>query len=1136
MKISSNRICRVAPYKILLVMKLTLILLVTTILQASAVGYAQKITLSKKNATLEQVFWLISNQSEYEFIYGAEILKEAKPVNVEFKNSTLENVLKKCFAGQPLTYTINDNTITVTRKPLSFLQPAVPDVLDLIREKPPVTITGQVKDANGATLPGVSIKVKGTALGTTTDLDGKYSITVPDNSGILVFSYIGFVSQEVPLNNRTSINVTLEVGNTALNEVVVTALGIEREARSLTYSTQSVDNEKLAEARELNMVNSLQGKVAGLSINTSGAGVGGSARVILRGNRSIYGDSQPLYVVDGVSITGSPADLNPDNIASINVLKGANAAALYGSAAQNGAIIIETKRGSAGVTNISLNQSSQLLAPILSMKFQDEYAQGISGVYLSGSESSWGPKMTGQTVNHWSLDAEDAGKQYALSPQPNNVRDFFQNGFNTATNLFASVGSEKIQGVFSLTRTDANGIVPGNSLGRNNIAVRLTGKLTNKLSIDAKLDYMHESKDNATAEDIGNNNPLKQIYLIPRSIRTEDAMKYTFIDDQGEIKQNYWNRGSSNGLNPYFLINRGNNYNTRHRGITMGSLSYAFSDSFRFMVRGSYDFTFNKNESKFSKDFNSSLLNGMYAINKNDYSLFNADFLMTYNKKITNDLSFNLNVGGNTQQQRNHSFSANTNVGMIVPDLFTLSNTLAPAVSDSPGPEIDIQSLYSFGQINWKNALFLDVTGRNDWSSTLPAANRSYFYPSIGLSAIVSELIPEFPEQISFAKLWGSWAKVGSGGPAYMLARTGRLVPGGNNGFLQINSILPNSNLRPEETNALELGLNLGFFNDRLGLKTTWYKTNTLNQLFTIALPPGSGATSFFTNGGDVENKGVEIELSSIPVKYKDFRWEADVNFSRNRNMVNKLNDERPKLVLASDASFRDFVVEQGQPFGQIYSIGFLRDDQGRVIVGSNGVPKNTGSRSVSIANANPDWMGSISSTFHIKNFSLSFLIDHRQGGKVISVTNSMLMYEGMMAETLAGREGGLVFGENLFPGEVAVKEDGTPNDIALTSQTFWHTIGGYINPIGEAFVESMTNTRLREVTLGYTLPRSLLGNLPVSSARLSLVGRNLFFIHRASQTVDPDIIVGSGVISEGQSSFAPPTTRSFGLNLKINF
>lgn len=1113
--------------KILLIMKLSSLLILVTLIQVSASSLAQKITYKQKDASLKQVFTEINKQTGYNVFWSPKLIKTQR-IDANFNNSPLENVLEFCLKDLPLTYSIDQKTVIIKEKQKSISQ-KVTEIKNLI------DIRGKVVDEKGEPLPGATVRVKGTNQAVAANVNGEFNLTGVADGAVLVVSFTGFATQEYSGRMTDGFTITLKEDQASLSEVVVTALGIEREKRTLTYSTQSVSTEELNEARELNVVTSLQGKVPGLNVTASGAGVGATNRVILRGNRSISGDSQPLYIIDGVPIVGDPSDISPDNIASLNILKGPNAAALYGSAAQNGVIIIETLKGKNGSIKVALNQTTQIMSPIHSIPFQNEYGQGIGGVYQRNTESSWGPKMTGQSVTTWSIDPKDAGQTYNMTPQPDNIRDAFQNGYNTASNIIASMGSEKIQGMFTYTRTDAEGIIQDNTLRRNNLALRLTSQISSKLTLDTKIDYMQQVTNDPLVEDINNFNPAKQIYMIPRNIRTADAKKYTYTDAAGVIMQNFWAPSSNLGLNPYFLINRASNIAPRERTIGMASLSYAFAKNMKFMVRASYDNVYNGTEEKLSRDFYARALNGRYTVGKTNSSLFNGDALLSYNKKINDDWSVGANIGGNIRNQRNSSISSNTGVGMIVPDFWTLSNTLDGLTTNNPGPNIDVHSAYAFANVGWKNAIFLDVTGRNDWSSTLPAANRSYFYPSVGLSMILSDLV-KLPELISFAKLRGSWAKVGSGGPAYMLKRTADFTAGGNNGFLLLNNTIPNSNLLPEETNSLEFGLDLSFLNDRLGLNITGYKTNTINQLFRISLPPGSGASQYFTNGGDVENKGVEIGLTSIPVKTSNFQWNTDVSFSRNRNIINKLNDERPKLVVGSDQSFRDFVVIQGQPFGQIFSVGWQRDANGNVIVGANGVPLNTGQRSLSVANPIADWMGGITNSFSYKRFNLNFLIDHRQGGTVLSVTDAMLKYEGLTEETLAGRDGGLIFGENLFPGQNAVKADGTPNNIAVNAQTFWRGTGGVVNPVGEAFVESMTNTRLREVMFGYSFPKSMLGRLPVSGIKLSVVGRNLWFIHRASKTIDADMTAGSNVISEGQSAFTPPTTRSYGLNLKVDF
>jgi len=994
---------------------------------------------------------------------------------------------------------------------------------------------------SGDPIPGANVVILGTTLGTATDGTGSYSIgNVVAGTYDVQASFIGYASKlirgvEVQAGETVQLNIRLAESAISLQDVIVTALGVEREERSLTYGTQSVDTDRLAEARELNVTNALAGKVAGLSVTQAGTGVGGATRVILRGNRSISGSSEPLYVVDGVPVRGGISNLNPNDIVDISVLKGPNAAALYGSAAQNGAIVVTTKKAAAGRVSASVSTNLMISEPILLTNYQNVYGQGSAGEYNAGSEFSWGPKMEGQMVDHWSPSPEMAGAQYAFLPQPNNVADAFRTGYNSATNVTASVGGQNVQTVFSYSFTTATGIVPNNDLERHNVSIRATSEPIQNLELDGKLSYIRQSLDNQLATGENFTNPLRHIYRLPRNIPTSDIKQFEYFTEQGLRRQHYWNPGSNGGANPYWAMYRNLNENTSNRVMVLGSARYRFTDALSLMVRGSYDGEAGSSETKLYNDTYIVANNGQYAVSKSDAFEWNGDFLLSYSDNLIGGLSFDANVGGSVKQRRNTSLSANTGTALTVPNFFALSNTQLVVSSASIGSPFDVYSLYAFGQLNWNDAIYLDLTGRNDWSSTLPADNRSYFYPSVGLSAIVSDLIPALPDVLSFARVRASWAKVGNSAAPFMLQRTANFIAGGNNGFLQLSTVLPNENLLPEETVSTEVGVDVRFFGDRLGLDATFYKSNTKNQLFTVALPVGSGASSYYTNGGDVENKGVEVMLSTTPIRTQSFSWDLDFNFSRNRNMVVAISDERPSLTIAQDF-LREFRIEEGQPYGMVYSRGFQRDDQGRVVVGSNGVPLISSGLNVPVANFNPDWMGGINASISYKNFSASVLIDHRQGGTIASLTNAILYADGVTEETLEGRDGGLIFGQNFFEHETAVLEDGSPNNIAIDAETFWRNMGGRNAPVGEVFVESATNTRLREMTLGYTLPQSMLGGLPVSSIRFSLVGRNLFFIHRAAKNLDPDLMVGTNAAAEGFESFTPPSTRAFGFNLAIDY
>lgn len=1000
------------------------------------------------------------------------------------------------------------------------------------------TVTGTVTDVDAdAPLPGVSILVKGTNTGTVTDIDGKYSVDVTGASATLVFSYLGYGKTERTVGNNSDINVALEAEESALSEVVVTAFGLEREKKALTYTVQDVSTEELTKARELNVVNSLSGKVAGLSINRSGSGVGGSTRVVLRGNRSISGDSQPLYIVDGVPASGIET-LNPDDIESINVLKGPNAAALYGSRANNGAIVVNTKRGSTKGFNVSLNTSYMFDQPLILTNFQNIYGQGSSGNYSPGSEFSWGPKMEGQQVDHWSPNPNRPNDTYAFSPQPNNVSDFYQTGHNLATTLAISGGNDKNQTYFSYTFTDAAGVIPENELGRHSINLRLTNKLSEKLTLDSKINYIRQDITNQVSQGENYRNPTRHIMRIPRNIRTDDIADFEFVNEAGLLRQNYFNPGSNGGANPYWPVNRNPTKNSFDRIIAFTSLNYEIAEGLTVLGRAALDRSFGVSEERLYNDSYIIAQNGRFSVGQSERMEINTDFLISYEKTLSQDWYFNINAGGNARINRNSSLNSNTGQNMIVPNFFALQNTQQVESSHGVGGPKDVNSLYGFTQLAWKNAIFLDITARNDWSSTLPRENWSFFYPSVGLNAVVSDLFV-FPSWFTFAKVRGSFAEVGNDTDPYQLQRTAAFGAGGLGGYVSLSTTLPNANLLPETTRSIEIGTDLRFLDNKLGVDFTYYKTNSFNQLFTVALPVGSGASNFFTNGGDIQNEGIEVILNITPVRRADFNWNITGNFARNISMVNEINDERPSVQVGGDF-LRRYRVEEGKMFGEVYSRGYLRDDQDRVIVGANGVPRTTPGFTVRVANYNPIWTGGIQNTFKYKNFTANFTIDFRQGGSIASLTNAIIYADGVTEETLQGRDGGLIFGDNFMSHETAVMEleDGTfvPNTLETTAELYWVNMGGRNAPIGEVFSVSATNVRMREAVIGYSIPASKLEGLPLNSVSISFVARNLFFFLNEAKNIDPDVTVGTAASAQGFDSFAPPTARSFGFNLNLGF
>ena len=521
------------------------------------------------------------------------------------------------------------------------------------------TIAGVVADSSSRRyLVGANVAVPSTFQGDVTASDGSYRISnVAPGIYTVVASLIGYGTREYPdimvgAGETVTLNIMMLESTIELGGVVVTALGVEREERSLTYGTQSVGVQEIAEARELNVGFSLAGKVAGLSVNQAGTGLGGQTRLILRGNRSISGSSLPLYVVDGVPIQGDISNLNPSDVEGISVLKGPNAAAIYGSAAQNGAIVITTKRGQPGRVSARFSTNFMMQQPLLLTKYQNEYGQGSGGVYQPGSEFSWGPKMTGQMVDHWSPDREQAA-QYALQAQPNNVADVFRSGYQSSTNLTASVGSQRVQGFFSYSHTQAGGTVPGNELTRHNMQVRATSQPSDRLSLDGKLHYIRQSTDNRLATGENFTNPIRHIVRLPRNIRTEDAQAYEYLTSEGVLRQHYWNPGSNGGANPYWTLNRNLNAHVLDRVILLGSSTYECIDGLSLMVRGSYDSQANSGEGIIYNDTYIVADRGRYSLSKSNASVWNGDVLVSYMGNVAQSLNFDVNVGGNVQRSRN---------------------------------------------------------------------------------------------------------------------------------------------------------------------------------------------------------------------------------------------------------------------------------------------------------------------------------------------------------------------------------------------------------------------------------------------------------------------------------------------------
>ncbi|MCD9017530.1 SusC/RagA family TonB-linked outer membrane protein [Parachryseolinea silvisoli] len=1019
------------------------------------------------------------------------------------------------------------------------------------------TVAGKVtSNGDGSPLPGVSVSLKGTSTGASTDADGNYTIEARSGA-TLVFSFIGYATQEVNVGTQTEVNVVLVEDITQLGEVVVTAFGLERDKKALTYSAQMVQTDELSEARSLNVANSLSGKVAGLSFSTTGNGVGSSSRITLRGNRSLTGNNQPLFVIDGVpmdnymSPTSTPgtdiggtttfngiSSINPEDIASISVLKGPSAAALYGTRASNGVIIITTKKGSAGQkATVSVSSNLMFSKAYNMLNLQDQYGQGRAGVYDPASRNSWGPEMVGQEVAAWQLSFNPnyAGPAtYALTPQPDNGMDFFKTGYNWAKTISTSMGNQNTQGYFSYTNTTSEGIVPGNELKRHNVNLRVTSDLSSKLKLDVKTNYIYQEIDNAL--NTGEGSIGEGAYAMPRSMPYAQYKDYQYIDPAGQIRYNWPTPNSIGGVleNPAWLAKRNLRTDEQNRFIGMASLKYNFTSALSLQVRSGLD------QSSISTDISKYASQSVIANEVGSYSQargttreLNSDFLLAYNKKF-GDLSVNVSAGGNSLVQTRSTLTVSGPLSKR--NFFAISNISSYTPVSEPYDK-RINSLYGFAQLGYKDYLFLDVTARNDWSSALPKNNRSYFYPSVGLSGVLTDIFSVESEILTYLKVRASHASVGNDTEPYRLSQQ-IFYYGTDGGVVQSSTMLNNPTLKPEISSSNEFGLDARFLNNRIGLDFTFYETKTKNQIFTINVPESGGSAIEVVNGGSIRNRGIEVVLNADIIQSDNFKWDVTLNYSSYRTKVLSIMKGRPSLSIRTGSErLVQTIIKEGGGYGDLYIRGFNRTADGQILVnGTSGLPEFTPGFDINAGNFNPDWLGGLQNRLSYKNFSLSFLIDARVGGTVISYTQSKLAGGGASDITVRGREENFV-----VKGLVATRaSDGTitsttPNTTSISAENYWTQVAGRDPRSAEDFVFSATNVRLRELVLGYSLPKKFLEKTPLTGVNFSIVGRNLFFIVNKAKYFDPEQGVGVGNL-QGVESFNIPTTRDIGFNVKVNF
>lgn len=1047
------------------------------------------------------------------------------------------------------------------------------------------TVSGTLTDVNGTSIPYVNVQLSGTTNGTISNELGVYSLTIPDSMGTLKFSVIGYETQNVPINGVSVIDVTLLESSEQLDEVVLTALGLKRETKELGYVVQSLDAKGVTEVKAVNFLDNLAGKLAGVTINQGATGVGSSSKITIRGEAS-FSNNNPLFIVDGVPINNNSVfnftneaaagfqaidfgngamEVNPDDIAEVAVLKGPSAAALYGTRASNGVVVIETKSGkkTKGL-GIRYNTSFFVDSAFRLPDFQNEYGQGQSGVFefvdgLGGGISdnitySWGPRLNAGnlipqfdspvTLPDGSVIRGGDTALYSGLPitptefrsNPNNLRDFYETGTTLINNIAISNGFDKGNYRLSFTDLRSESIIPGVNLDRQTVSARLGFTPSDRLRINSSISYVNSQSDNRPSNGYGSENVNYSLVAWgPRSLNIDSLREYWQPGLEG-VQQYSYNYTFFD--NPFFILNENRNSFNRDRVFGNLSTSYDITDKLTATVRTGMDYSSELRQLR--RAFSSNRFqNGGYAEHDVFFREVNTDFLLNYTHQL-NDFKVDVSVGGNRLDQKAFTSQAQT-TSLAQPGIFRLSNGASPIEVFEFESNKRINSFYGLAKFGFKDFLFLDITARNDWSSALATpfsvANTSFFYPSFSSSFILSEVL-DLPQAVSFAKLRASWAQVGNDTNPYQT--TGAFVAqtpfNGQPTFSNQNTIA-NPNLLPETTSSFEIGADLRFFSDQLRFDISYYNAVTEDQIISLPIGISSGYTQQVVNGGKVRARGLEIIVGISPIVSDNFQWNSTLNFSKSRATVEELPQEEGRLTLAYSRIYDSqnqtvfLQVEEGGRVGDLYGTGYLKNDNGAFILTNEGryIPDNTLQK---LGNYNPDFMLGFSNQFAYKNWNLGFLLDWRQGGILVSRTRALGNVGGQLAETSFRPEAGII-PEGVVNMGTETTPVFTPNSVAVSAESYYRQF--YDRNHEENNTYDASFLKLRQFSIGYTFDNLNLFNQDTSLS-LSLIGRNLFAITE-NPHFDPEqlAVQGQGFVS-GVEDMSYATTRSVGFKAGFNF
>jgi TonB-linked SusC/RagA family outer membrane protein len=1122
--------------------RLITVFLITVCLQVSTRGFSQTIVLAERNAPLQSVFKKIEQQTGYLFWYEDDLIKQAKKITISIKSNSLREVLSLCLKDQPLTYTIIEKTIVIKQRPFptTYISQASITVSTSENEG----VSGKVINDKGAPVVGATVQVKGSAEATFTNKDGLFSIPV-SSRGVLVISSVGYLTQEVSVSSKSVVNVTIVNNALNLNEVVVTALGIKREAKRLGYATTSVNTDQLTINRTTNLGNSLQGKVAGLNVSPPTGGPGASSKIRIRGQSSFGGNNTPLIVVNGVPInntsnsagtglnmtsaTGGSSDggdglqsINQDDIESMTVLKGAAAAALYGFRAKDGVIIVTTKSGTKNTgIGVEINSNFQVEQALDFTSFQYEYGQGEFGkrpTSVSEAQSSgvwsFGEKFDGKPT------PQSDGSIQSYLPYKNRIRDFYRPGTNWTNSIALSGGNEKGNFRLSFANTDAAAIMPNSDYHKKTLNLGLNYRFTEKFSIQLNANYSNEYNHNPPQIGIQDMNANTTIYTVANSIDVAWLKNRKDANGNEMPLSRFTNRN-----NPYWVVYDRFENIRRDRIFGNALVRYQLTKWLYLQGRMGQDYftrpyDYNRPTGTRSIGAVSTGFNGYYYQSVSTFRERNLDFLLGVNH-VLGDFGVDVTLGGNQMQQVFDHLSTAVN-NFYVRDLYTVANGQIQ-IPNYTYSKKRVNSLYGTAEFSFMNFLFLNLTARNDWFSTLNPNSNSYLYPSVSSSFIFSQVLPSLPSWINYGKLRAAYAEVG-----------GDTDPYSNNLYYLVNAntfngvalgsissnISPNANLRPLKLKEAEIGLELNTFNNRINLDLSVYHRNTVDEILNVDISNTSGYDQTKVNIGKLQNKGVEMLLTVVPVRRKSLTLESSLNTSYNLSKVLQLANNQQRLDVGQGEFFGTVSHEIGMPLASLRGFDYKRDSKGNILMS---VGKPMQGDLVTFGSAIPKWVGGWMNTVKVKRFRIFTQVDFKAGHKIISNSNLNFLRHGLSKASLVGREGGVVFN--------GVNVDGTANTQVVEAEDFYSAYRS--TSIATPFVYNGSFIRWRTLSVGYDLSRFVKKNF-IKGLAVSVMMNNIWMIKKYIENLDPEAQVSSSDNLQGIETHTLPTTRSYGMNINI--